>query len=219
MIKLREVSTCLVVLFASLLVVANAYSYTIGYDHYNPIGVVGLDRQDPLKATEYDPTYDDMPLLGGSVNFTALGFEGSIVLTVQSSYAIVDGDGYDFTLYETTYGSNADNWNSYKETAEVFAFNGVYKSDQASAASNWISLGWAKQDASFDLSAINLLFTTAIKIVDVSKSFGFTGNGDGYDVDGIVIHNIGKPVPVPAAAWMLGAGLVALVGVRRRMNR
>lgn len=25
------------------------------------------------------------------------------------------------------------------------------------------------------------------------------------------------PVPVPAAAWMLGAGLVALVGVRRRM--
>jgi hypothetical protein len=27
------------------------------------------------------------------------------------------------------------------------------------------------------------------------------------------------PVPLPAAAWMLGAGLVALVGVRRRMNR
>ena len=28
-----------------------------------------------------------------------------------------------------------------------------------------------------------------------------------------------RPVPLPAAAWMLGAGLIALVGVRRRMNR
>jgi hypothetical protein len=38
--------------------------------------------------------------------------------------------------------------------------------------------------------------------------------GDGFDIDAVGVH----PVPLPAAAWLLGAGVVGLVTVRRRIK-
>ena len=185
-------------------------SYSIGVDAYDPAGVIAADRQILAKATVYDSLYDDKPLADGSYNFVSLGFGGSIILTMLGGDAIVNGADKDFTLYETTYGENADVWGSYKETAEVFAYNGIYDPK----GNDWFSLGFASQDGAFNLG--KLLFTTAIKIVDVSRENGFSGEGDGYDVDGIVVHNVGRPVPIPGAALLLGSGLLGLVGLRRR---
>ena len=45
-----------------------------------------------------------------------------------------------------------------------------------------------------------------------------TGSG-GYDFrlsEGVAVLNFASPVPVPAAAWLLGSGLLGLVGIRRR---
>ena len=61
--------------------------------------------------------------------------------------------------------------------------------------------------------------------VTITKTFMFTGDNTltflatgAADQLGGFIDNVSlKAVPLPAAVWMLGAGLVALVGVRRRM--
>ncbi|MEA5115639.1 MAG: VPLPA-CTERM sorting domain-containing protein [Geobacteraceae bacterium] len=58
---------------------------------------------------------------------------------------------------------------------------------------------WSKVDAS-DLAYDNNL-----------ASFTATGLS-GYAVTG------NAPVPIPAAAWLLGSGLMGLVGLRRRMQ-
>ena len=45
---------------------------------------------------------------------------------------------------------------------------------------------------------------------------GFTGSGDDYDLDCMVIL-IGNPVPIliPGAALLLGSALLGVVGMRR----
>lgn len=182
----------------------------LGYDAYMPgSGITETARMDPTKALDYDLAYDDQALADDSYNFVSLGFGGSIILTVLNGYSIVNGEGNDFKLFETTYGGNADQWKLYKETAQVFAYNGQY----ITGVDDWFDLGLAYQDGEFDLG--KLAFTTAIKIVDVSRKYGFTGSGDGYDLDGMVIHNLGHPVPIPGAALLLGSAMLGLVGLRR----
>lgn len=45
-------------------------------------------------------------------------------------------------------------------------------------------------------------------------------NRDFYELPVLVVHsgNVGAPVPIPAAIWLLGSGLVGLLGIRRRMK-
>lgn len=189
---------------------AHAILPPIGYDAYNKgEGITDVLRTYPTKALSYDKDYEDGPLADGSYNFVSLGFGGSIILTVLDGYSISNGEGYDFKLFETTYGSNANNWDSYKETAHVFAYDGQY----TTGGDNWYELGFAYQDGEFDLK--DLPFTTAIKIVDVSNKLDFTGVADGYDLDGLVVRNVGTPVPVPGAALLLGSALLGVVGIRR----
>jgi hypothetical protein len=40
-----------------------------------------------------------------------------------------------------------------------------------------------------------------------------TSNNDGYGIDNI---SVGSPTPIPGAIWLLGSGLIGLVGIRRR---
>lgn len=45
---------------------------------------------------------------------------------------------------------------------------------------------------------------------------GFNDVGGDIDFDDMIVA--AKPVPVPAAAWMLGAGLLGVMGLRRKKN-
>ena len=46
--------------------------------------------------------------------------------------------------------------------------------------------------------------------------FAWDGTSKGASVTGYASN--GSPVPIPAAAWLLGSGLFGLIGVRRRMS-
>lgn len=196
------------ILFAFVAASTASATITITASDYLPTGSIAANRQVLANAEVYDPAYDDKPVGTTGVNFVSLGIGGSLILSLNGG-AIVDGSGNDFILYETTYGDNADNWDHYKETAEVYAYNGLYRA----GGTDWVKFfNNAQQDGYFDLANIILSagFTTAIKIFDIS-----TQAGDGYDVDGLSLINT-SAVPLPGAAILFGSGLLGLVGLRRR---
>jgi hypothetical protein len=43
-----------------------------------------------------------------------------------------------------------------------------------------------------------------------------TSSNYAFEVDNVTV---GNPVPIPTAAWLLGSGLMGLVGIRRRVNQ
>jgi hypothetical protein len=51
---------------------------------------------------------------------------------------------------------------------------------------------------------------------DIAKNAGF---GSDPNPNGLFINYIATPVPIPAAVWLLGAGLIGLVTIRRRMTK
>ena len=69
-----------------------------------------------------------------------------------------------------------------------------------SAGGNW-----------FDLSETGLDYIQYVKLEDIYGTGGFT---KGLRLDGFAI----SAVPVPAAVWLLGSGLIGLVGIRRRLR-
>lgn len=194
-----------------------ASAYTLLWDDYRPgTGVVAEARQNPDHALHKTGEADDYgsPTISTS-DFTSLGFGGSIVLYLANNEAIANIAGDDFTVFETTGSADTHDYNpnKYPEHAEIYAFTGgLYDNEQDYADSYWQSLGTILQNGSLDLGLLS--FTTAIKIVDVTTAGPST---DGFDVYGLGVNQV-MPVPVPAAVWMLGSGLIALLGIRRKMS-
>jgi len=52
-----------------------------------------------------------------------------------------------------------------------------------------------------------------------SFSFTATGSFTSYRISGLSVDTIAPAVPVPAAAWLMGSGLVGLAGIARRRAR
>ena len=68
---------------------------------------------------------------------------------------------------------------------------------------------WATFSISLDLSA-PLLEGQLLQ-------FGFNTIGTEYQDSGVYYDNINfRPVPVPAALWLFGSGLIGLIGIARR---
>jgi len=131
------------------------------------------------------PDNSDVSVSEANVNFVSLGFGGSI--TLKMSGPIKNGEGNDFKVYETTYGSMSGNCDRYPEKIKAFA-----SQDNC----NWVYLGEGCQDAEFDLGELN--WAEYIRLVDVSPLGASYGNAvaDGYDVDGIACLNGFEENPV-----------------------
>ena len=114
------------------------------------------------------------PLENFYFNFVSLGFEGEIVLELDEN--MYDLDGNDFRVFESTFGPFNIPCHFYPESAEVYA---------SADGGDFALLGTTCLDGSFDLATGDLKFAKYIKIVDTSDPLDFSGNADGYDVDGI----------------------------------
>jgi len=108
------------------------------------------------------------------VNFVSLGFGGTI--TVAFETPIANGAGNDIRLDEATWGNNP--CSRYPEKADVFA---------SQDGTNFIYLGQACQDASFDLGSMS--WAKYIRLVDVSDILSFNNDADGFDLNGIECLN------------------------------
>jgi len=95
----------------------------------------------------------------------------------------------------------------------------------ASAAALQNTIWWLEDE---DTAAPDNIFTTAVNI-----QFGTTNAKNDYNGKGVSVLNIwgdaghtvykqdmliATPTPIPAAAWLLGSGILGLVGVRRKMR-
>lgn len=139
---------------------------------------------------------------GDDIRFVSLG-RGS-ANTPGGSLVLSFGDGVTFTgwatIYEATYSRAG-----YNEFATVLG---------SSDGVNWTSLGDIdNQNVDADGGfTINFSGTfSQLKIVDTCFLEGGVLS-DGFDVDAVKVN----ATPIPGAAWLLGSGLIGLVGLRRR---
>jgi hypothetical protein len=118
------------------------------------------------------------PQNNNTINFTALGFGGTLV--AKFDYVVFNQTGNDLRVTETSFGNPS--CNNYPEKARVsVSMDNV----------NWTELGEICQDGEFDLGNVN--YAQYIKIQDASplSSNKFNGSADGYDVDAVMVLNNG----------------------------
>jgi hypothetical protein len=119
----------------------------------------------------------------------------------QDSFIVEVGSGYQIdSLFVTT--SNVSGPDAFS------ASFGAYTSSFATVAADYfLPLG----------STTSNLVLTAIGPGEYSLSmFGQTANAEGaYSLDYTIQMNV-SAIPVPAAAWLFGSGLVGLIGISRR---
>lgn len=129
-------------------------------------------------------------------------FNDAGVFTVTSGYGgaflmdIIYNDGVDSHTHADQEGS----WNL-ASTDDPFAQWGPMSQD-------WATLGeWDANLAGYDAE---LLADGQLEGINAIDWFGGDPNAYFLDVP------FAAPVPVPAAAWLLGSGLIGLVGIRKR---
>ncbi len=123
------------------------------------------------------------PQENDNYNFVALGFGGSI--TIQLGCEVMDHEGNDLLIVETSFRDSDRDCNSYPEKAKVEA---------SEDGENWVVIAEEIcRDGEVDLADGGLTKASYIRITDISDADDFReGNADGYDLDGImVINNFG----------------------------
>jgi predicted ribosomally synthesized peptide with SipW-like signal peptide len=142
-------------------------------------GAVPTERKDPTKALGPAQNTD-------SENFASLGFKTTLgvggELVLGFTNRIVNGDGNDLKVVETSYGRQT--CESYPEKAQVYA---------SQYGTEWSLVGNACLDTELDLGA--LPWAQYVKIVDATNPNDFTDRSvDGFDVDGIMsLHCSAEP--------------------------
>jgi len=93
---------------------------------------------------------------------------------------------------------------------------GDYFAGQGPLLKHWQALPATPQDITYTFTADQLVALTAY-FANGNAGFGFDPDCHFYN-DGITLTIETAQVPIPAALWLLGSGLLGLIGIRRRRN-
>lgn len=142
-------------------------------------------------------------LSSGAANAVVTNFTSDAAL---SGAPIITGDATG-ALPSTVALNNTTAWNDYFQ-AVTFGNTVRYSLNLSGAAGNSFALSFYGADG-----------TTPLLTNDLT--YGYAATVD-LNSNGAVVNNLSNQVsvaqtPVPAAAWLLGSGLTAMFGIRRRM--
>ena len=181
--------------------------------------------------------------VGSSYDIVCLGAGGSIVMTFDT--AIYDGEGYDFAVFENSFNdtflelayvavsSDGVNYfrfdNDSQTTSSVSAFGAVDPTNIDGLAGKYkqgYGTPFDLADLYYDAELLNIDNIQYVRIVDIIGDGTYldsdgdviydpypTSGSAGFDLDAVGVINA---VPVPAAVWLLGSGLLGVIGIRRR---
>jgi hypothetical protein len=121
-----------------------------------------------------------------TVNFISLGFGGSIILKL--GYVVFNKVGNDIQVVETSYGNPTCAAYGEKALVEV-SLDGNF----------WTELGQLCLDGSVDFEVGGINAAQYVRITDRSAASAFSGAGDAYDVDGVVVLQPGCSASNPEA--------------------
>ncbi|MCA1807398.1 MAG: T9SS type A sorting domain-containing protein, partial [Actinobacteria bacterium] len=149
-----------------------------GYSTYGD-GTVSANRR-VIENVLGEPDFTNSP----PITYVSLGFGGQLVM--EAGCEIVNGEGDDFEVVETSYGQN--NCANYPEKADVWVAQTI--------DGPWSYLGETCLSGAFDLSngvddsgaPFVLDWARYVKVVDATNPDDFS-NGDGFDLNGIHIFN------------------------------
>jgi hypothetical protein len=127
---------------------------------------IHTSRTNPNQALG-EPQDDDL-----GINFTTLGFNGSMIL--KFDFALFNEDGADLRVVETSFG---------QQSCSVYPEKAYFEGSLD--GQNWIALGEVCLDGSLDFASVGLFALHYLRITDRSPASLFTESSDGYDVDGI----------------------------------
>ena len=209
-------------------------SWATGWENY----LVGTNAD----ATWQTPEKAIGKAVGTSYDIVSLGRGGEITMTFGSS--IFDGVGDDFAVFENSFNDtflelgyvevSSDGINFFRfdndslTPGPVGGFGAVDPTNITGLASKYRQ-GYGTP---FDLA--DLAGTTGLDIYDIGyvKIVDIIGDGTYLDTSGDIIYEpyptvgsagfdldaIGviNAVPIPGAIWLIGSGLLGLIGIRRR---
>lgn len=204
--------------------------------------LVGLVANSPVRASTLNltQTYPDLEVwnlpIGYSFDtqsklgtFTANASYGGLTITtvgglVGSSPTGGSADSYDYSLSATLDGNGSlvsgslgisDHMTGASMlTASLTDFGATHKTggDVFEFTGDQVSGELAKQFPAFK-SGLGVIMNTA------GYDSSFTGSFTGGFTATALVDNFPHPVPIPAAAWLFGSGLIGLVGVSRGNRR
>ena len=160
------------------------------------------DARNPLEALGI-PDYSEGP----GTDYVSLGDGGRIVLRFTDNSLTGSGDAaLDLWIFEI--GGDVE------DTAVDISKNGIdwFSVGEVGGSTSGIDIdvyGWDTSD-----------FFSYVRLTDDTGE-GQQGSGGtvGADIDAVgAISSAAPVVPVPAAVWLFGSGLIGLIGVARRKN-
>ena len=129
-------------------------------------GAIHVSRTNPNLALGA-PQNDDL-----GINFTTLGFRGSMVL--KFDFVVFNGEGMDLQVVETSFGQQS--CSGYPENAYFEgSLDGI----------NWTPMGEVCLDGQLDLGP-GIYAIQYIRVTDRTAASSFNNSADGYDLDGII---------------------------------
>lgn len=167
---------------------------------------------DGLTDGDYVGVTDDTPVYGVSFTDGTQGFEmqdtdGIMISSLES----VDLAGYTNVIVSMDLFVEETGWEGDEGIRAYVTVNGGDELDLIN------TYGYDVDDLAIEDSWMTLtLDLTGYTTADLSFLLEANAADEAIWVDSIVFE--GTPVPVPAAVWMLGTGLIGLVGWRRRMG-
>lgn len=144
-------------------------------------GNIPEDRMDPTKAL-------GEPDRGDNLNFVALGFGGTLILSMDGEAKALPGVD-DLEIVETTFGNN--DCESYEERADIYVSQQVVEDASEIDDTQFVYVGESCTNGEFFdvFEATGFTYFTLVKIVDVTPEEAQFPDRDGYDVDGLVALN------------------------------